>query len=173
MNYFDIILIVPLIWGAYKGFTKGLIIELASLVGLILGLYLGVNFSELTAEKIKSYIDVSAQTLPIVAFCLTFIGTIIVVFLLAKLLEKVVNFIALKMINKIAGACFGLIKYALIFSALLFVFDTLDKQFHILPETIKQESKIYPLMQPIVPTIVPQIKELDLMEVVEKNVSLN
>lgn len=164
MNYFDVVLIVPILWGAYKGFTKGLIIEIASLVGLILGLYLGVNFSSITATYISQYIDVNSKMLPIVAFAVTFIGVVILTFIIGKIIEKVVNFVALKLVNKIAGACFGILKYVLIFSALLFVFDSIDKQFHIVPEDIKQESKLYPLIQPIVPTIIPQIKDLDLSE---------
>lgn len=167
MNYFDIILLVPIIWGAYKGFTKGLIIELSSLIGLILGLYLGVNFSEYAANLLKEHTTLDEQYLPIVSFGVTFAGVIIAVFLLAKILEKIVNFIALKLINKIAGACFGIIKYALIFSALLFVFDMLDNQFHIVPKEQKSQSKLYSIIQPLVPTIVPQIKEIDIMEQVE------
>ena len=45
MNYLDIIIIIPLIWGAYKGFRKGFIIEIASLIALILGIWGGINFS--------------------------------------------------------------------------------------------------------------------------------
>jgi membrane protein required for colicin V production len=167
VNYFDIILLVPIVWGAYKGFTKGLIIEIASLVGLVLGLYLGVNFSYYAANLLKEHTELDQQFLPIIAFGITFLGVVFLVFLIGKIVEKIANFIALKMINKIAGACFGILKYGLIFSALLFVFDTIDKQFHLLPEEQKENSKLYPLIQPLVPTIVPQIKDFDIMEQVK------
>ena len=45
MNIIDIILILPIIWFAYAGFKRGLIIELASLVALILGIYAALYFS--------------------------------------------------------------------------------------------------------------------------------
>ena len=131
---------------------------------MILGLYLGANFSFYAADALKQYVEIDPKFLPIIAFGVTFLGVVLLVFLIAKIIEKVANLIALKMINKIAGACFGIIKYALIFSGLLFVFDTVDKQFHLLPEGQKENSKLYPLIQPLVPTIVPQIKDFDIME---------
>jgi len=38
MNYFDIMIAIPLIWGIYKGFKKGFIIEIASFIALGLGI---------------------------------------------------------------------------------------------------------------------------------------
>ena len=40
MNYLDFIIAVPLLWGAWKGFQRGIIFEIAMLIGIILGLYL-------------------------------------------------------------------------------------------------------------------------------------
>ncbi len=42
MNWLDIGIAVPLVWGAYVGFKKGLVIELASLAALILGIYAAI-----------------------------------------------------------------------------------------------------------------------------------
>jgi membrane protein required for colicin V production len=46
MNYLDIILAIPLLWGLYKGVSKGIIKELASLVALIVGIYGAVHFAD-------------------------------------------------------------------------------------------------------------------------------
>ena len=48
MNYFDYLLLLPLVYGLYRGFTKGLIIELASLVALIAGVYGAMYLSSFT-----------------------------------------------------------------------------------------------------------------------------
>ena len=37
MNYIDIVILLFLLYGAFRGFSKGLIIEVATLAGLILG----------------------------------------------------------------------------------------------------------------------------------------
>ena len=39
MNYIDIVILLFLLYGAFRGFSKGLIIEVATLAGLILGVY--------------------------------------------------------------------------------------------------------------------------------------
>ena len=61
MSKIDIILIIPLLWGAFMGFRKGLVLELASLVGLILGIYGAIKFCDFTAEKLIEYVEVSEE----------------------------------------------------------------------------------------------------------------
>ena len=48
MNFLDALIIAPLLWGAYKGFQKGLIFEIAMILGLIIGVYLGFKFRPYT-----------------------------------------------------------------------------------------------------------------------------
>jgi len=52
-NHWDIILFIPLAFAAWKGFRKGFIVELASIIALIAGIYIAANFSEVTANKLK------------------------------------------------------------------------------------------------------------------------
>ena len=40
MNYIDIVILLFLLYGAFRGFSKGLIIEVATLAGLILGVFI-------------------------------------------------------------------------------------------------------------------------------------
>ena len=47
MNYLDFIIAIPLVWGAYKGFQRGFIFEIAMIIGLVLGLYLAFKMSSL------------------------------------------------------------------------------------------------------------------------------
>jgi membrane protein required for colicin V production len=39
MGILDIVFIIPIVWLAYIGFKKGLIVELSTLVALILGVF--------------------------------------------------------------------------------------------------------------------------------------
>ena len=45
MNYLDIIIVVPLVYGLIKGFSNGLIKEVTALVALLAGVYVAINFS--------------------------------------------------------------------------------------------------------------------------------
>jgi len=106
MNYFDIIIIIPLLWGAFKGFKKGLIIEIASLIALFLGIWGGVKFSSVSGKYLSEMFDISEKIMPLISFAITFIVIVIAVYALAKLLQKFIKMIALGTMNKIAGACF-------------------------------------------------------------------
>ena len=45
MNYLDIVIAIPLLYGLIKGFTNGLIKEITGLLGLIIGVYVAINSS--------------------------------------------------------------------------------------------------------------------------------
>ena len=110
MNILDIILVIPMIWLAYRGFTKGLVIELTSLVALILGIWIALHFSYFSSDFLTEHFEINQKYLHIVAFIITFIVIIILVYLVGKLVERLINLIALGFINKLAGAVFGVLK---------------------------------------------------------------
>ena len=160
MSYLDIILCIPLCWGLYKGFTKGLIIQLASLIALTLGIYGSIMFSSLAQDMLTSNFQIDNKYVPIIAFAATFLTIIIAVHFLGKLLEKMINMVALGLFNKLLGAAFGLLKVALILSALLFVFEGIDKKLSLLPPGEKAKSFLYIPMSELIPTIAPATQRI-------------
>ena len=99
MNYLDIIIALPLLWGAYKGFTKGLIIEAASLAALLLGIYGAIKFSGITSDFLVEKCNFSSQYLHIISFAITFILIVIAVHFIARLINKLVKAVALGFVN--------------------------------------------------------------------------
>ena len=164
MNYIDVAVAVPLIWGAYKGFTKGLIIELASIIALILGGYVGMHFSDITSKYLNQIITIEDSFMPIVSFSVTFIVVVLVVYLLAKILEKVINLVALKLINKISGSVFGIVKAAFIISLILILVESVDQRLELIPKETKENSLLYSPVKAIAPTIIPAVKNLNLLQ---------
>ena len=167
MGYLDIILCIPLIWGLYNGYTKGLIIQTASLLALILGAYGAIVFSNLTQDILASNFEIDNKYIPIISFATTFIAIVIAVHFLGKVLEKSINMIALGLFNKLLGAVFGVLKVALLLSALIFVFEGLDKQFSLIPQDAKSKSVLYRPMSKLIPAIVPDARKIMNMRLVE------
>lgn len=159
MNTLDIILAVPLLYGLYKGFTRGLIIEIASLVGLVLGIYGGVHFSHKTASILGDHVDLTGNAMQLAAFIVTFLAILGGVYFVAKMLEKVVNLVAMKLLNKIGGAAFGVLKMALILSVFLIVVEALDQRWGFIPKNQKNASYLYAPTASIAPLIVPVFKD--------------
>ncbi len=72
MNKFDLIVLIPLAWGLYRGFRKGLVIEAASLISLILATWGAIKFSGYLSELLSQEYEFETEYLPIVSFFLVF-----------------------------------------------------------------------------------------------------
>ena len=150
---------IPLIWGCYKGFTKGIIIEIATLLALALGIYGGVKFSGFIATFLSKHFHWNQSYLSLLSFIILFLAIIIGIFMIAKLMERLVKIIALGIVNRIFGALFGTLKYALMISVFLLIANTADKKFHLISPEIKEKSLLYQPVAAIAPIVIPVIKE--------------
>ncbi|PKP29860.1 MAG: colicin V production protein [Bacteroidetes bacterium HGW-Bacteroidetes-17] len=157
MNILDIILIIPIVWLMYRGFQKGFIIELSSLVALILGIYFAINFSYFASNFLTRNFDIGDKYLAIFAFVFTFMVIVFVVFMIGKILEKFVDIILLGFVNKIAGAAFGIIKAVFLLSVILWIINSFDYSKSIIKENTKQKSLLYSPIEQFAPMIVPKL----------------
>ena len=158
MNYIDVILAIALIWFAYKGFTKGLIIEVTSLIALILGIYISYHFSGYASGLLTKYFNLEGKYLPLISFTVTFIVVVIAVYFVGKILEKVVNLVMLGFVNKLLGAVFGILKIALILSTLFLIINSI--QIDIIPKEARKKSILYKPVEGLAPSLLPKLKEL-------------
>ena len=58
----DIVLAIPIIWGAIRGFRRGLILEVTSLVALFLGAYAALFFSDVAAQWLDAQFASKTQS---------------------------------------------------------------------------------------------------------------
>lgn len=161
MGILDIIFIIPVVWLAYVGFKKGLIIELSTLLALVLGVFVSLYFSDITAEFLKNSFDVSSKYLKLISFIITFLLVVIAVNLTGKLIEKFVDMVALSFLNKSTGGVFGVLKAVVILSLLVFFIEKVDKKKFLLSEELTENSLFYPYIQPIAPTLIDAFSDID------------
>lgn len=162
MNYLDILLFVPLVYGGWRGFKKGLIIELFTLLALFTGIYAGIHFSDMIASILRENLGLSSKYLPIIAFSITFLLVGAMVFFGGKMLESMIKAVALGPINKIAGLLFGAIKLLYILSAILVILESIDEKNDFFPQDLKDGSLLYnPIKNTSLETI-PALKHSDL-----------
>ena len=159
MNYLDIIIAIPLLLGAYKGFRRGLIFEVAMIIGLIFGIYLAFKFSNIFESVVSKYFN-NSSLLPYFSFFLIFSLVILAMVLLAKLFEGILKITNLNMFNKVAGALFGLLKFGLIISVLLAVFRPIDENMGYIKPEIKNKSVLYSPVLKISQYIFPALKDM-------------
>ncbi|TPN84055.1 CvpA family protein [Aquimarina algicola] len=157
MNYIDIILGILLLWGLIKGLSKGFFASLASLVALVVGIYIAVHFSHIVGEYLKQYVDWQENALKLAAFALTFILVVIGISLAGKLLTKIADYAALGIVNKILGGLFGLLKVAFIASVIIIFIDAINRNITIIKKETLQSSILYGPVSKLAPMVLPNI----------------
>ena len=152
MNYIDIIILVLLVAFGIGGLRKGIITEAATLLGLGLGLYGAFHFSGFTAEQLVKYVEIDPKYMNVISFAVTFIVVAVLVFLLGKLVARLVKAINLGFVDKIGGFLIGLAKGVLISSLLIMLINALNLN-SVIKEETKQESLLYPYVEQAVPYV--------------------
>jgi len=160
MNTLDIILLVPLIFGLVRGLMRGFVIEIATLITLIAGVYGAIHFSCFAEELIKENANLDGNTLAISAFATTFIVIVLAIHLGARILQKVLSMAALGIVNRIAGGLFGLLKWGMIISfTLVFINGLGGGSIELISKESKKGSVLYYPIAQFGPMILPIITE--------------
>ena len=159
MNYLDIAIAVPLLYGLVKGFSNGLIKEITGLLSLIIGIYIAVNFSILLEPYLLGIFGYYEQFKPIIAFTILFVATSLIINLIGILANKLTKALALGIISRFLGGIFGLLKIVVIFSFLLFVIT----DYNLVNKKTKDDSVLYKPLSDIAALITPQLKKPQLI----------
>ena len=145
--FIDTVLAVLLIIAIFKGFSKGLIVAVFSLLAFIIGLAAAVKLSAVVAGYIGDTVSVSEKWLPFVSFIIVFLVVVIIVRIGAKIIEKTVQVAMMGWLNRLGGMLFYALIYVIIYSIILFY----AAQLQILkPDTISN-SETYDYIAPIGP----------------------
>ncbi len=143
MNYIDILLGGLILFGLIRGFSKGLFIEVASLVALIAGIYGAIHFSYVAGNYLSNRVDWSESYINLAAFAITFIAIVVAVSFAGKLLTKIADFAMLGVLNKLAGAAFGALKFAVVLGAILVFFARTNHSISFINQETLDKSVLY------------------------------
>ena len=157
MHFLDIILLILLGYGLIKGFFKGLFVELASLIGLIAGIYGAFHFSDYCATILKDQFNWDETYLKISAFAITFLVILLSIILAGKALTKLADFAALGLLNKILGGLFGLLKMTVIVGVLVILFGPINSSLGLVEDNSLNETLIYKPIKAIAANVFPDL----------------
>ncbi len=168
MNYVDFIILAILAFALVRGFIKGLIIEVASILALILGIWGAIRFSGFVGQRLTEYFDLSTQYLGVIAFAITFIIIVLLVHLIANIIDKLLEAVALGIPVKLLGAVFGVLKTTLILSIIFVILNTFNEKKDFLPKEHLKGSILYYPISDFAPMLFPLIEGGDLIRSFEK-----
>ncbi len=139
MNFLDILIAIPLCYFIYKGWRRGLIFELSSLAGIIVGVWACIHFSTWVADAL----DLQGDSAVLIAFFITFAAVVALAYFLGKAIEGIFKMVKLNFVNKISGALFGMAKCLCIISILLNFILLIDTHQAVLTPKVKEESVLF------------------------------
>jgi membrane protein required for colicin V production len=152
----DLLFLLTLALGLYKGYRKGLIVSLFSFIGLIIGLAAAFKCSALTGRYISEQVAVPGPLLPSLSFLVTFLIAALLVRLLARMIEKSIKLVMLGWVNQIAGMLLFGVLYTTAFSFVLFF----GAQTRVLSDATLGKSATYPYIKPWTPRMMNQMGKL-------------
>jgi membrane protein required for colicin V production len=146
----DIFCCIIICLAVIKGWKKGLILGLFSMVCGLVGLAAAVKLSAVLATHMKSDLHMSTRWLPVIAFILVFVLVLLIIHWVGKLLEKVVQMVSMGWLNKLGGILLFLVLYLSIFSILLFY----ATKTQVISKRVINDSHLYSMIAPFGPGII-------------------
>lgn len=123
MNFFDIAIIIIISFCLIRGAFKGLIREVAGIVGVIAGFYGAYTYYKVIGPLFHQWISTPAYQ-NLIAFFLLFCLILIGVSLISTLIRKFLNLVFLGWVDRLFGLVFGVLKGILIVSILFIMITT-------------------------------------------------
>lgn len=159
MNIFDFIIFVPIILGLIFGLFKGFVNELFSFLAVIAALLAAELFTPVVMPLFVHLFGFSEKTGKMLSYVIVFVVGIVLMFVFSKFTEKIISKIHLGWLNSLAGGALGALKYAVIISVLMNVFDAVDTRFHLSKPEKKEASIGYVPILKLAPTLWKESKE--------------
>lgn len=153
MKTLDLILLIPLIFGAVMGFRKGLLLEIVGILAFVLAIIGGFKLMELGMSYLAGYFEDFDHLLPFISFIIIFIAIILLVNMIGKLVKKMIDMTLLGGVDKFAGAIVGIVKWAIGLSIVLW----LTANFGIELPGQQEDLVLYPFLADLGPDLIASL----------------
>jgi membrane protein required for colicin V production len=145
-----------LVLAVFKGFRKGLVVAVFSLIAIVVGLAAALKLSAVVAQWLGTNINVNARFLPILAFILVMLVVAWLVRLCGLLIQKALQIAMLGFINRLAGIILYAILYTILLSVILFYAGVIK----LVGQDTIEASNCYPFLEPWGPAAIDVFAKL-------------
>ena len=141
MHILDLIIAIPLLYFGYKGAVNGLVKEVLNIVGITLAVFLTFKYMDALSVIIRPFFeDESATYIPFLSAAILFLGTLIIVAIIAYLTKEFLKAVKLSTVNRALGALFGVLKSGMVVSTVLLLLAG----FNAPKQEVRDSSMLYP-----------------------------
>lgn len=171
--WIDIIWMILALYGIWKGWTKGLILSVFTILAWGIGILAAVKLSTVAAQGLHDEFHLDSAYLPVISFLAVFTVIALVIYLIGKSLEKIVEIAQMGFVNRLAGVILYVAVYTVLFSIFIWLLDRVE----LITPFVRQQSKTYSAITSIsdlminhISSYTPAVKELfdELADFVEK-----
>lgn len=136
---FGVIIVVVAIMGAFKGFVR----QVVGLLSIFAGVWCAFKFSSWAAVKVQQWCHAEERTMYIACFIIIVVLVILLGWLLARFIEKILKITTLGWLNRLLGAILGAAKIILLLSVIVYAFNRINTNWNLVSNATLKESSIW------------------------------
>ena len=152
MTTLDIVMLLPLCFAFIRGWRKGLIAEIFSMLALILAIIACMKLTSFAMQILEHWLHGSPY-LSFFSYALVFVAVYIGVMQIGNIFGKAAEMVFLGPVNQFAGGMFSMLK--LLFMISLFIW--LSDRIQFFPSGIRQQSFLYQHIRPFAPWVITKV----------------
>jgi membrane protein required for colicin V production len=159
LSTLDIFILVPLLYGAYKGYKKGVIMEGISILSLILGLLVGFKLLNTSIQYLKPYIapQLGTRALPYLGFLAVFLPTFYLTHKIGYLFRNSLRKTFIGTFDSLGGGLLGVLTWGFGLSMILWTGTQIGIK---VPQDQIKTSKLYTYIEPVAPKIISKLSDI-------------
>lgn len=139
MNILDIVFAIPMAYLIWKGYHRGLIFEITSLLGLLLGCWAATHLS----AYVSDLLDMKGESAALVAFFITFVAAVLLSVLLGRCVKGLFKMAKMGALDRLTGAALGFLKALCLLGILVSFVVMIDPHEKVLKPAAKESSLFY------------------------------
>lgn len=158
--FLDILFLILLIYTTIKGYKKGAIFNLVSILSYFIAIVAALAFSSTVAKLLLQYVRpdnvLLMQVLPLLSYCLVFFIAIYAIRFLAAFVKRLVRTVGVGFLDKILGALINILKVCVGISVLYWY----SQKLNLLNPGVTENSISYNILKNWAPVIIDSIQVL-------------
>lgn len=139
MNTVDIVILLILLFAAYRGVREGLIIQGLSIIGVALGIW----FASSHGEAVATILGIKSAYASIWGFVIVVIAVVVIVAIAARFIRLLLKFVGFGLLDVILGGALSVIKFLVVLSVIFSAFDVVNHAYNIVDHKHIEQSKLY------------------------------
>ncbi|MFH1485238.1 MAG: CvpA family protein [Chloroflexota bacterium] len=147
-NWFDVVIVIGMLWWLFAGFASGLVREVIGLGGLFAGLILAGRYSAALGDVFTPTLE--PEIARIAAFVIIVFGVAFVAYWIGHVLHRLISLLFLGWVDHLLGGVFGLVKGVIIFTIVIAVLNNVP---FMGVETAVKESILAPKFMVYIPLL--------------------